>query len=172
METRVPAYVDLDARVTHEAGGFGMLWDLGTSGSGEYGKLFGGGFGYESVLIHEGGFSLAKGHFSIAAGKLAMHDELDSPYSLALSGAGNAALNLLFRYEDERFFFSDRWIALNYDSGQSFGPIGASWPDRSAVLKSYGLKFGEFRFGFQDISVYTNLGYGYASDRSSILNIS
>ena len=149
-------------------------------GSAEYGSLFGGDFGYSTVLIRQGGLTWAAGPLSLGLGKLKLEDELDSPYSLALSSLHNSALTGSFRYEDDRFFFSDRWFALNYDSSQTLKVEVAAtpgtykdvaWPDRSAVVKSYGLKAGELRFGFQDIIVYTNLDYGTADQRGPLFDL-
>jgi len=175
-ETTHALYPTLEARVSHEGSNFGFVWDIAADGSGDYGSLFGGADGYTTVLIKEGGVTWKGGPLSLALGKLALRDEVDSPYSLALSGKGNDALTGMFRYEDDRFFFSDTWFALNYDSAGTFidgngsnkdrfgaaisGSITIAWPDRSSVIKSYGIKAGDLRLGFQDIIIYTDLNYG------------
>jgi hypothetical protein len=177
-ETQNHFYPELDASAAHQGENFGFVWDIGVDGSGSYGSLFGGGFGYSTVVIREGGLTWKGGPLSIGLGKLELRDEVDSPYSLALSSLHNKALTISLRYEDDRFFFSDRWFALNYDSGQSYatdagagnGGTGTKstqvqWPDRSSVVKSYGIKVGDFHFGFQDIIVYTNLDYGSSADQ-------
>jgi len=151
-ETPNPVWLALDMRAVHELKDFSFLWDVSVSGDGHYGGLFGGSspFGNATVMVREGGLLWHSGRFNISAGRLAMHDEVDSPYSLFMSSRGNAALNVLFRYEDDRFFFSDRWVALNYNS------VDTAWPDRSAVIKNYGMKFGDLRVGFQDALVFTD----------------
>jgi len=169
-ETPAPLYPQIDFIVDHESEGLGFHWDLGLSGDGSYGGLFGESFGGGAltVLIREGGLSYSAGNFLASFGMLPIKDEIDSPYSLVLSSKDNAALNALFRYEDEGFFFSDRWIALNYDSNNTLRNwdtvnsvwVDVQWPDRSAVIKSYGFKTGELRVGFQDIAIFTDLYYG------------
>ncbi len=189
-ETEHALYPEIDFRASHEGADFGFRWDISMDGSGEYGSLFGSQFGYGTVLIKEGGVNWKGGNISLDLGKLPIRDEVDSPYSLALSSLGNSALTASFRYEDDRFFFSDRWFALNYDSNQTFkvavtdsagtavldaggNPTykDQAWPDRSAVLKSYGFKLGELRLGFQDVIIYTNLDYGTASQRGPLFDL-
>jgi hypothetical protein len=184
-ETNNHLYPDLDATLSHQGTNFGFLWDVSMDGSGTYGNILGGFFGFKTVRIKQGGLTWNDNeNLSAAVGVLALHDEVDSPYSLALSSLGNSALTTSYRYEDDRFFFSDRWFALNYDSSGTFlkgdgttidpitnGPETISWPDRSAVIKSYGIKAGDFRFGFQDIIVYTNLDYGTAAQRGPLFDL-
>jgi hypothetical protein len=77
-------------------------------------------------------------------------------------------------YEDDGFIFHDRWVLLNRNlanpiyttSGRDVGAITEDpdiYDDRGAVLKTYGLKKGSFRFGFQDSAVFTgdffDIGY-------------
>jgi hypothetical protein len=167
-ETPNPDYPWLDFIVDHQTGDLGFYWDLGLTFDGTYGGLFGGAYGTETmtVLIRQGGLTWRTGNLFASFGKLTIKDEIDSPYSLVLSSKERAELGALVRYEDEGFFFSDRWIALNYDSSNTVNYWNGSdytavaWPDRSAVIKCYGFKTGELRFGFQDISVFTDLYYG------------
>lgn len=160
MGTTRNAYPDFDLTISHQGtNGFDFIWDMGSDDSGRYKTMFNGNFGYKligSVLVKQGGLSWKNGDFSLEAGRLTLHDDVDSPYSIAISSMDNSALTGAFHYEDDRFFFTDRWIALNYNSGQTYAD-GNYWPDRSEVYKSYGLKFGDFRFGFQDIVVFTDL---------------
>jgi hypothetical protein len=169
-ETPAPVYPMIDFALTHAAGGLGFDWDIGIVGDGKYGGLMGqtlGGAGL-TVLIRRGGVSWSSDRLLASFGKLPMNDEVDSPYSLVLSSLGNPALNALVRYEGDGFFFSDRWIALNYDSsntlyeGDGVTPalVRVAWPDRSAVIKSYGYETGGLRLGFQDIAVFSDYYYG------------
>jgi hypothetical protein len=166
-ETTEAAYQELDAKVRHNYEGFEFLWDVEATSDGTYGGLFYGTYyGGVSLLINEGGLKWENGYMSLELGKLKMFDAVSSPYSLALSSAGNSAINAFFSYDNNRFFYDDRWIALNFDStnGYTEGYDGKTsskfnWPDRSAVIKNYGLEFDHFKIGFQDIAVYTNLNY-------------
>jgi len=174
-ETTAHLYPQIDFTVDHDAGDLTFRWDLGLTGDGTYGGLFSeslGGAGL-TVLIREGGLTWRSGNLFASFGKLPMKDEVNSPYSLVLSSMNNSALNALVRYEDDGFFYSDRWIALNYDSTNTVyyydsdssltypdNYVSTEWPDRSAVIKSYGFKAGDLRFGFQDIAIFTDLYYG------------
>jgi hypothetical protein len=169
-ETNAPLYPEADFIVSHDAGDLAFYWDLGFSGDQTYGSLFGGAYGSKALtaLIREGGLTWTSGNLFASFGILPMKDEVDSPYSLVLSSRDHASLNALIRYEDDGFFFADRWIALNYDSNNILRDDIASpgtytdveWPDRGAVIKSYGFKAGDIRFGFQDIAVFTDYYYG------------
>jgi hypothetical protein len=184
-ETNNALYPEIDAKVSHQGSNFGFLWDVSMDGSGTYGTLLGSSFGFGTVRIKEGGLTWTDNRsLSAQAGVLPLRDEVDSPYSLALSSLNNSALTAALRYEDDRFFFSDRWFALNYDSAGTFikgdgkdtsgiplaNPPTIAWPDRSAVIKSYGIKAGDFRFGYQDIIVYTNRDYG-TSQRGPLFDL-
>ena len=156
-ETTNALWPEIRFVVEHEQAGFDFLWDIALTGDGSYGSFFDGAYGLDmSILIKQGGIRWKGGNFSFEVGKLAMFDEVASPYSLFISGAGNAALTAKIRYEDDRFFYDDRWIALNYDSSNTYEGSTTPWPDRSAVLKTYGAKWRELRFGFQDLTIYTN----------------
>jgi hypothetical protein len=177
-ETKNALYPELDIKASHQNSGFSFLWDVGMDGSGRYGSLFGNAFGFGTVIVKEGGMTWDNGgSISASLGKLALRDEIETPYSLALSSLGNSALTMSFRYEDDRFFFSDHWFALNYDSAGTFlagdGTAGTplAWPDRSAVVKSYGFKTGDVRWGFQDIIIYTNLDYGSGGSRGPLIDL-
>ena len=164
LDTPNAFWPDIELSVEHETSGFGFVWDMSAQGDGTYGAILGDYYGGLSVLIDRGGLTYDNGPFSLAVGKLALEDEVDSPYSLFLSGRKNAALTGSLRFEDERFFFSDRWIALNYDSVNDADPAAPTrtspWPDRSAVLKTYGVKLGALRLGLQDLAIFTDKFYG------------
>ncbi|MDP3178311.1 MAG: hypothetical protein Q8M76_10440, partial [Spirochaetaceae bacterium] len=162
LDTPNAFWPDIELSVEHETSGFGFVWDMSAQGDGAYGAILGDYYGGLSVLIDRGGLTYDNGPFSLSAGKLTHADEEDSPYSLFLSGRKNSAMTGSLRLEDERFFFEDRWIALNYDSLNDADPPTRTspWPDRSAVLKTYGIKLGELRLGLQDLAVYTDKFYG------------
>ncbi len=158
-----PLYPTVSAGLFHESGGLSVIWDLRFVSDGVYGAFMGNahGLGDVNIRIEQGGFAYSGGELSVSVGKLPVLDSVDSPYSLFLSGLGKSKLGLSFAWGRGAFFFSDRWVALNYDSNQTmYGDSGSppAWPDRSLVLKSYGLRVGAFRFGFQDSTVMTNAG--------------
>ena len=117
-ESPNPYWAAMDIRASHAVSDFSFLWDISVSTDGSYGGLFSGrlGLGGVTLRVQEGGLAWKRDKLTIQAGKLAMHDEIDSPYSLFLSSRGNSVPGLFFSYEDEQFFFNDRWAALNYNS--------------------------------------------------------
>ncbi len=148
--------------LSHAGDGVSISWLLELSNEGRYPAPFlGGYYGGSAVEILEAGMRLEFGALGAALGYLPNTDAVDSPYALFASGAVRSALLAEFSYESERFFFVNRWIGLNanLDGGIYESVVttdGARLDaDRGASLKYYGLKFGDFRFGFEDASVYT-----------------
>ena len=156
------SFADLSLGFHHDGGGFRFGWELGVSGEGEYPSAFMSDY-YKglSVEIREAGLSFKKNGFGFALGKMENRDMVDSPYSLFVSGFDRKTMLAEISYEDDRVFFSDRWLGLNhnlsttglYVSGSSSGNY--IYRDRGAVIKNYGFKLGRFRFGFQDALVFT-----------------
>ena len=138
--------------VSHQAGGFQAFWSMEAIRDGVYGQMFD--FGV-TLLIREGGLRWSGGNLALEAGRLVLKDKVQSPYSLFLSGQGNSAVSARIDFEDDHFFFSDVWIDLNHASGTPVAS-GFEWPNRAAVVKSYGLKFGNLRVGVQDAIVFSS----------------
>ncbi len=64
-----------------------------------------------------------------------------------------------FRYENDFAFYETRWIELNSDSAVETSAFPNGFPDRGANLKTYGIKLGTMRFGFQDAAVYAGKSF-------------
>jgi hypothetical protein len=127
-----------------------FLCGLSLNNEREYGEPFHGiYYGPLSVDILEGGVAFIEKGLMLRAGVMKHTDILQSPYSLFISGLDLSAPILEIEFENEKFFYSDRWIGLTIDS--AYG-----WPDRGAVQKNYALKFGKLRIGFQDAVVFSS----------------
>lgn len=148
--TPEPVFLTLTAGVEHAAGEFDFSWLLSGDTAGLYPAPFHGEF-FEpfAVDIAEAGMAYLGSPCFFSAGKLPIYDVIDSPYSLFVNGSGLAVPGIAFGYEDERFLYRQRWTYLGADS--AYG-----WLDRGAVQKTYGLKLGGLRFGFQDVAVTAN----------------
>ncbi len=99
--------------------------------------------------IENSGVGVTLGPLRFRGGRLAHFDVLEAPYSLFVSSRGISAPMVELAYDDGLFFYLTRWIGLTMYSALAY-------PNRGAVVKWYGLDFGEFRFGFQDSVVFTN----------------
>lgn len=176
-----PATIDLEAKAGGStetpsaawgnfSGGFDMasgdlrfLGHLALRSDGYYGGFMSGssGFGAPAFEVADGGMIYSGESLAASLGKLEMRDIVDSPYSLFVSGRGNKALGASFAFQGSGFFYTNRWIALNYDlkseGSLKSGDPQIAWPDRSAVVKSWGLNLGSFRFALQDVVIYTSL---------------
>jgi hypothetical protein len=152
------------------------------------GKFFG-----NYILMQEGGAQLRYDGITFKAGRFRHYDEVDSPYSLFVNSLGHSANMMELRFENSNFLYQSRWVELNarssFQSGgtepalQSWHTImkngdntanGASYsgfPDRGANIKTYALKFGNMRVGYQDAAVYSGLpGSGRNFDFEYFLN--
>ncbi|PNR98360.1 hypothetical protein X927_09630 [Petrotoga mexicana DSM 14811] len=83
----------------------------------------------------------------LSGGIKQLKDEVNSPYSLFFSSNKIPLVNLDVGYEDEHFFFETMWVQLVSENNTNFAPKAMNY-------KTYGLKFGNFRVGYQDVLVY------------------
>ena len=134
----------------HTVGDFTFTWLVSADTLGLYPAPFHGDyFGNLALDIDLAGVNYSGTPWFMRLGKLPGFDIVNSPYSLFINGSGLAVPGLTFGYEDERFLFRQQWMYLGEDSQYD-------WYDRGAVQKTYALKLGTFRFGFQDVAVTSN----------------
>jgi hypothetical protein len=135
------------AGLEHSAGDFTFTWLLNADTLGLYPAPFHGDyFGNLAIDIALAGVNYTGSPWFMRLGKLPGYDIVNSPYSLFINGSGLAVPGLTFGYEDEYFLYRQQWMYLGEDSRYD-------WYDRGAVQKTYALKLGTFRFGFQDVAV-------------------
>ena len=84
----------------------------------------------------------------LSGGIKQLKDEVNSPYSLFFSSNNIPLVNLDVGYEDEHFFFETMWVQLVSENNRNFDT------PKAMNYKTYGLKFGNFRVGYQDVLVY------------------
>ncbi|MDN5346075.1 MAG: hypothetical protein PWQ73_579 [Petrotoga sp.] len=84
----------------------------------------------------------------LSGGIKQLKDEVNSPYSLFFSSENIPLVNLDIGYEDEHFFFETMWVQLVSENNENFDT------SKAMNYKTYGLKFGNFRVGYQDVLVY------------------
>lgn len=84
----------------------------------------------------------------LSGGIKQLKDEVNSPYSLFFSSNNIPLVNLDVGYEDEHFFFETMWVQLVSENNKNFETPSAM------NYKTYGLKFDNFRVGYQDVLVY------------------
>jgi hypothetical protein len=163
-ETPAALWLNMAGGFDATSGDLRFLGHLGIRTDGVYGGFMGGNYGYGGISFNivDGGMIYSGDGLSASLGKLEMRDIVDSPYALVLSGRNNDALGASMELHSGRFFYTNRWIALSYDLKNNYAgdPPAWSWPDRSAVVKSWGLDLGAFRVALQDIAVYTGSGGG------------
>jgi len=145
-------------KINHFSENFDFLADLSALNDGKYqpshpDDIY---FGYY-FFMNEGGLKLHFEDIDFSFGRLRHDDLVDSPYSVFISSADNAANIMNLKYENDNMFYETRWIGLNHDSNSPLSfDMGdyVNYPERGANYKTYGLKFSNFRFAYQDASVY------------------
>jgi hypothetical protein len=151
-------------------GGSHILATLIAASDGKYGAALadipgGNAMGFY-VLLGEGGLRQDLGPLHLELGRFTFHDEVGGPYTLFVNATGISSTTMSILYDDGTFYYSSRWVGLNHDSNS--GPTatlseawGTSFPERGAVIKTYGMRHGEMRFGFQDSTVYAGRWFDY-----------
>ncbi|WGS64071.1 hypothetical protein [Marinitoga aeolica] len=149
----VKTYQGITFKVYHNYEGFTFLGELNAYNDGKYKSSMGDTY-YKGFYFYmkNGGIILDFDRYKFSFGRLQHYDIVNTPYSLFISSKGLPAVILDFSYEDDNFFYETRYIELNRES--AFG-----YPDRGANLKAYGIKFGNFRFAYEESAVYVNTSF-------------
>ncbi|GAB6188585.1 hypothetical protein JCM30566_03240 [Marinitoga arctica] len=149
----VKTYQGFTFKINHNYEGFNFLGELNAYNDGKYkpshGETYYNGFYF---YMKNGGISIDFDNYKLKFGRLQHYDIVDSPYSLYISSKGLSSIIMDFNYEDEVFFYETRYIELNRQSQLDY-------PDRGANFKTYGLKFGNFRFAYEESAVYVNTAF-------------
>lgn len=110
--------------------------------------------------------SAAVSPFRFEFGRLDPQSVLDTPYSLYISSNEITSLGARLEFDGDFFFYRTQWIQLNfnsemeYEAGIDTDPADTDyWRDRGANHKTWGIRLGDFLFGFQDSSVYLDKSF-------------
>ncbi|MCX7037627.1 MAG: hypothetical protein NT005_00535, partial [Spirochaetes bacterium] len=108
-------YQQFTGSLTHDLAPFQFIASLLATNDDKYKASFSDSFwaGYYFMLL-DGGLSFDLAPFHLRVGRLGHSDSVSSPYSLFISSNPNRAVLAEFSYDDGRFFYSDRWLQLNY----------------------------------------------------------
>lgn len=156
---RYPISFDLDGRLSFLSEHFDLVAELSAHNDGKYGPelidLGNGKVGSIYAFLEEGGMRFHADALSLSVGRLRQLDEVDSPYSLFINSTRLTTLAADFRYDNGRLFYETRWLGLNHDSGTATPAWPNGFPERGAAYKVYGMRFGEFSLGYQDVAVWS-----------------
>jgi len=95
-----------------------------------------------------------EGTVSLRAGRGAMGEEIEGPYSLFISSERIPALFADMAWELGMFKYETRWMALNWNSLAHYEETPLDFIDRGMNYKAYSFKVGDLEFGYQDSSIY------------------
>lgn len=108
-------------------------------------------------VVDESGFRVRNGNVTITLGKIHLSDVVQSPYSLFIGSVHVPRNTFEVLFDSETFLYTTRWIQFsNLQSG-----LDIREKLRSANYKLYGVKFGNFRFGYQDVAVYVGKEFDF-----------
>lgn len=102
--------------------------------------------------------TLRMNSFSISVGKGYLGDLVESSYPLFASSTHLPRNFFELKYEDERFLYVSRWLELT-NLRDEYKPSEERF--RGANFKSYVLKAGAFRFGYQEANVYVGKNFDF-----------
>lgn len=94
----------------------------------------------------------------VTLGKGQRGDLVDSPYSLFVSPTHLPRNFIELKYEDERFIYISRWTEL---ANLKSDGLPAQERFRGANFKSYALKVGNIRFGYEEVNVYVGKTFDF-----------
>ena len=137
-------------KIYHLAPNFDFVADIGFYSDEKY-SFYESDYYLDHYFLIENGyitFRSFNNSIKFSSGIKDLQDEVNSPYSLFFSSERISQPYLEFGYEDEHMFYDTRWIQLVSSSNNYFDE------PKSMNYKTYGLKFGDFRFGYQDAVVY------------------
>jgi hypothetical protein len=150
-----------------------ILGSLSAADDGHYGAALADMPGQNTLgfyfLLDEGGIRQKLGPLSLEVGRFTFQDEVNTPYSLFVNSTGISSTTAAFTFDTGTFYYTSRWIGLDYDSAVSSpgwnintpGWNQNGFPDRGANIRSYGLRLGEMRMGYQDEAVYSGRYFDY-----------
>lgn len=140
----------IGVKIYHLAPNFDFVADIGFYSDDKY-SFYESDYYFDHYFLIENGyitFRSFNNNIKFSSGIKDLQDEINSPYSLFFSSEKISQPYLELGYEDEHMFYDTRWIQLTSPSNKHFTE------PKSMNYKTYGLKFGDFRFGYQDAVVY------------------
>ena len=151
----------------YDAGYFGLTGAIRGDTNQKYGPELadvpGGDLFGVSAVMERGGLFSRIGPLSLKAGRYRHYDVVDTPYSLFVNSTGIPANLIDIAWDDGTFQYGSRWVELNHDSNATSpgwpAPTFAGFPERGANIKTYAIRIGDMRFGFQDAAVYTSRNF-------------
>lgn len=159
-ETTNDLFVEGALALGHQEGPFSISWSLEADSKGTYpAPFFRDFFGPFTFNLADAGFVYRAGPLIFQLGKLPLEDEVDSPYSLFVSGTSPSVMSGGLRYEGERFTFSNLWVGLDTNTRNYLYISGSNtniYRDRGVVLRTYAYRFGNLRVGYQDSTVFVD----------------
>jgi hypothetical protein len=105
-------------------------------------------FGHYFQIV-EGWIKVEENGVVFKAGRIIPEDEVTSPYSLFISSEKNSFVSMLLSYENALFFFKTQWLGLT----NKFSDLDIY--ERGTNYRTFGLKLGDFRLGYQEAVIYT-----------------
>lgn len=159
-ETNNAFFVDGSLALEHQEGPFSTSWSLVADSKGTYpAPFFRDFFGPFTFNLENAGFVYQESPISMWLGKLPIEDEIESPYSLFISGKSPSLINGGLRFEGRNFTFSNLWVGLDTNARTDLFMANSSkniYRDRGVVIRTYAYQLGNLKVGYQDSTVFVD----------------
>lgn len=153
-----PLLFEVNGGLGYSFAGLTIQAELASGNDGRYGPVAAENYlGGAWAIIKNGGLKYNAKPFSVTVGRFDHLDIVESPYSIFINGQNKIANQIDISFNDGFFFYTSRALLLNLRSG-------VGYPDRGNVFKTYGLKFGDFRIGYQDSATFVRPGSAFDAD--------
>jgi hypothetical protein len=116
--------------------------------------------GNQYMMLDQGYSRLHYGGLAFEAGWLKPVASIATPYEVFLNPLSPGRFGMLFSWESGIFQYQSRYIAVNTRSSNTYdwGPASMyntqTWSDKGVNYRLIALKFGDWRVGYEESSVY------------------
>ena len=136
-------------KISYESSNFSFDVSLLFSNDGKFPPFMEPFYGNYYVILSDSGIRFPVENLRFSLGNLSNYDIVESPYSLYFSSLGHSRPSISIKYVDDKFEYETRYVLISYSDGSNF-------VDKGMNFKYYSVKFGDFRFGYEESIVYAS----------------
>jgi len=136
-------------KISYESTNFSFDVSLLFSNDGKFPPFMQDFYGNYYIILTDAGIRFSVENLRFSLGNLSNYDIVGSPYSLYFSSLGHSKPTISIKYLDDKFEYETRYVLISYSNGLNF-------VDKGMNFKYYSIKFGNFRFGYEESIVYAS----------------
>ncbi|MCX7030146.1 MAG: hypothetical protein NTU62_08510 [Spirochaetes bacterium] len=124
--------------------------------------------GNQYFMLDEGFTRLHAGALSFEGGFLRALSSIETPYEVFVNPQGHSSLGMVLDYEGSTFQYESRWIGVNIRSSNTYGygpqesdggQADQTWRDKGVNYRLLSVKFGDWRVGYEESTVYIDRAF-------------